>query len=164
MHAQISRLSRLRVPNWTLGVLHYGCISLGVYIFKMVMKVPALPYGASLVAQLVKNPPAMQETWVWSLGWEDSLEKEKDTQSGILAWRIPWTTAHGVTKSQTGLSDFHFHHLLLRLFGGSNKTMFSIEKFSQTYKLCCIKESKDLKSSEIAISKRFPDHLSGNIL
>ena len=46
---------------------------------------------ASLVAQLIKNPPAMQETWVRSLGWEDPLEKGKATQSGILAWRIPWT-------------------------------------------------------------------------
>ena len=40
---------------------------------------------ASLVAQLVKNPPAMQETWVWSLGWEDPLEKGKATHSSILA-------------------------------------------------------------------------------
>ena len=48
-------------------------------------------YGASLVAQLVKNPPAMRETWVCSLGWEDPLEKEKATHSSILAWRIPWT-------------------------------------------------------------------------
>ena len=46
---------------------------------------------ASLVAQLVKNPPAMQETWVRSLGWEDLLEKGEATQSSILAWRIPWT-------------------------------------------------------------------------
>ena len=46
---------------------------------------------ASLVAHLVKNPPAMQETWVWSLGWEDPLEKGKATHSSILAWRIPWT-------------------------------------------------------------------------
>ena len=46
---------------------------------------------ASLVAQLVKNLPAMQETWVRSLGWEDPLEKGKATHSGILAWRIPWT-------------------------------------------------------------------------
>ena len=46
---------------------------------------------ASLVAQLVKNPLAMQETWVQSLGWEDPLEKEKVTHSSILAWRIPWT-------------------------------------------------------------------------
>ena len=46
---------------------------------------------ASLVAQLVKNPPTIQETWVWSLGWEDPLENGKATQSSILAWRIPWT-------------------------------------------------------------------------
>ena len=45
----------------------------------------------SLVAQLVKNPPAMQETWVSSLGWEDPLEKGMATHSSILAWRIPWT-------------------------------------------------------------------------
>ena len=46
---------------------------------------------ASLVAQLVKNPLAMQETWVRSLGWEDPLEKGKATHSSILAWRIPGT-------------------------------------------------------------------------
>ena len=46
---------------------------------------------ASLVALLVKNPPAMQETWVQSLGWEDPLEKGIVTHSSILAWRIPWT-------------------------------------------------------------------------
>ena len=46
----------------------------------------------SLVAQLVKNPPAMQETWVRSLGWEDPLEKGMSTHSIILAWRIPWIT------------------------------------------------------------------------
>ena len=45
-----------------------------------------LNYWFSLVAQLVKNPPAMQETWVRSLGWEDPLQKEKATH-----WRIPWT-------------------------------------------------------------------------
>ena len=64
---------------------------------------------ASLVAQLVKNPPAMRETWVWSLGWEDPLEKGKTTHSSILAWRIPWTMqSMGITKSQAGLDDFHF--------------------------------------------------------
>ena len=46
---------------------------------------------ASLVAQLVKNPPAMWETWVRPLGWEDPLEKGKATPSSILAWRIPRT-------------------------------------------------------------------------
>ena len=44
---------------------------------------------ASFVAQLVKNPPAMQETWVRSLGWEDPLEKGKATNSSIQAWRTP---------------------------------------------------------------------------
>ena len=44
---------------------------------------------ASLVAQLIKNLPAMRETWVWSLGWEDSLEEGMATHSSILAWRIP---------------------------------------------------------------------------
>ena len=46
---------------------------------------------ASLVDQLVKNPPPMWETWVQSLGWEDPLEKGKATHASILAWRIPWT-------------------------------------------------------------------------
>ena len=46
---------------------------------------------ASLVAQLVKTPPAMQETWFRSLGWEDPLETGKAAHSSILAWRIPWT-------------------------------------------------------------------------
>ena len=46
---------------------------------------------SSLVAQLVKNPPAMWKTWVRSLGWEDPLEKETATHASILAWRIPLT-------------------------------------------------------------------------
>ena len=54
---------------------------------------------ASLIAQLVKNPPAMPETPVWSLGWEDPLEKGKATHSSILAGEV-----HGVAKSQTWLS------------------------------------------------------------
>ena len=63
----------------------------------------------SLVAQLVKNLPVMQETWVQSLGWEDPLEKGKATHSRILAWRIPWTIVNGVSKSQTWLSNCHIH-------------------------------------------------------
>ena len=53
---------------------------------------------AFLVAQLVKNPPAMQETWVRSLDWEDPLEKGKATHSSILGWQFTWTV-HGVAKS-----------------------------------------------------------------
>ena len=52
---------------------------------------PLLYSWASLVAQLVKNPSAMWETWDQSLGWEDPLEKGMTTHSSILAWRIPWT-------------------------------------------------------------------------
>ena len=59
-----------------------------------------------LLAQMVKNLPAMQETWVRSLGWEDPLAEDMATYSSILAWRIPldrgiwWATVHEVAKSQ----------------------------------------------------------------
>ena len=61
------------------------------------------------LAQTVKSLPAMQETWVWSLGWEDPLEEGMETSSSILAWRIPmdggawWDKIHKVTKSWTQL-------------------------------------------------------------
>ena len=54
---------------------------------------------ASLVVQMVKNLPAIQETRIRSLGQEDPLEKEKATQSSILAWRIPWTEEPGRLQS-----------------------------------------------------------------
>ena len=66
---------------------------------------------AFLVVQTVKNLPAMWETWVQSLGWEDPLEEGMTTHSSILAWRIPidrgaWrVTVHGVAESWTRLSD-----------------------------------------------------------
>ena len=66
---------------------------------------------AFLVAQTVKKLPAVQEAWVQSLGWEDPLEEGMATYSSILAWRIPrdrgawWAAVHGVSKSQTQLSD-----------------------------------------------------------
>ena len=52
-----------------------------------------------MVAQMVKNPPAMQETWVQSLDWEDFLEKRMSIHSSILAWRIPWTEEPGGLQS-----------------------------------------------------------------
>ena len=52
---------------------------------------PLQYFGGSLVAQLVKNLPAMQETWVPSLGWEDPLEERREWLPTLLAWRIPWT-------------------------------------------------------------------------
>ena len=60
------------------------------------------------MAQLVKNPPAMWETRVPSLGWEDPLEKEMATHSSVLAWRIPDCIVHEVAKSRTRLNDFPF--------------------------------------------------------
>ena len=74
-----------------LGIISYSC--------------------AFLVAQMVMNPPAMQETWVQYLGWQDPLEEGMATHSRILSWKIPmdrstWrATVHGVTKSQTQLSN-----------------------------------------------------------
>ena len=56
-------------------------------------------YSPSLLAQKVKNLPAVQETHVQSLGWKDSLEKEMATHSSILAWRIPWTKESGELQS-----------------------------------------------------------------
>ena len=61
-----------------------------VVVYRLLIVVASLVSGSSLVAQLVKNPLAMGETWVQSLGWEDPLEKGMATHSSILAWRIPW--------------------------------------------------------------------------
>ena len=63
-------------------------------------------FRASPLAQLVKNPPAMQEAPVRFLGWEDSLEKGEAPHPSILAWRPPWTTVHGITESWTGWVTF----------------------------------------------------------
>ena len=65
---------------------------------------------SSLVAQMLNNPPAMQETWGQSLGWEDPLEEVLATHSSILAWRIPmnrgaWWATVSRSQSQTQLSD-----------------------------------------------------------
>ena len=91
---------------------------------------------ASFVTQLVKNPPAMQLTWVRSLGWEDPLENGKVTHSSILAWRILAMdyTVHGVLKNRTQLNDFHFLSFMEHLqcardceYGGEQDGLFSVE-------------------------------------
>ena len=80
---------------------------------------------ASLVAQTVKNPPAVQETWVRSLDCEDPLEEGLATHSSILAWRFPmdrgaWRAiVHGVAKSRTQLST-HTKHTHIMIINGSN--------------------------------------------
>ena len=74
----------------------------------------------SLVVQSVENPPAVRETQVWSLGWEDPLEKEMATHSSILAWRIPWTEEPGGGLQSTGSFLFKWASAtLLRQMGGS---------------------------------------------
>ena len=78
VHSLVTWFPRLsNFMHYCYGVFYQGIIHLN---------------GASLIAQLVKNPPAMWEIWVRSLGWEDPLEKGKATHLSILAWRIPWTT------------------------------------------------------------------------
>ena len=64
-------------------------------------------WPVSLMAQMVKNLPAVWETWVWSLGWEDPLGKGVTTHSSILAWRIPWTEETGGLQSMVSQKVTH---------------------------------------------------------
>ena len=90
---------------------------------------------ASLVAQMVKNPPAMQETWVQSLGQDDLLEKGMSTHSSILAWRIPWTEEPGwlqfmgsqSVRHNWATNTFHFHLTILL----SNSTPWYLPEWNQ---------------------------------
>ena len=119
-----------------------------------------LPWRFSLVAQMVKRPPAMWENWARSLGWEDPLEKEMVTQSSILAWRIPGREdpdrLHGVAKSQTRLSDFTFtfmhswsfflvSFLPKHLFLHENMLSFSLSVFPTP--ICKLHDVKDFSVS-----------------
>ena len=87
--------------HYTIPIRFHGkcvpwtCAPLSSCLYKLLISF----CQASLVAQMVKNPPAMQETWVQSLGWEDPLEKGTATHSSILAWRIPWTEEPGRLQS-----------------------------------------------------------------
>ena len=90
---------------------------------------------SSLVAQMVKNRPAMQETWVQPLGWEDPLEKGMETHSSILAWRIPmdraWrATVQEVAKSHTRLKWLNRHMLF---FPGPHCPKWPSGRFSMLY-------------------------------
>ena len=78
-----------------LGIINQG----GVYYMFGISFTITLIYLASLVAQMIKHLPAMWETWVRSLGWEDPVEKEMATHSSTLAWRIPWTEKSGRLQS-----------------------------------------------------------------
>ena len=97
----VSKLSCLRV-HYLQSLRLKLCLSVHYYIFKYntLSKIEyTIIFKASLVAQMVKSLPAMQETQVQSLGLEDPLEKEMATHSSTLAWRIPWTEQPGKTQS-----------------------------------------------------------------
>ena len=106
---------------------------------------------ASLVAQRVKRLPVMWETWVWSPGWEDPLEKEMATHSSALAWKFHGqmslvTTVHGMAKSHTWLSNFTSHVYYSALIGNEvqmhattwiNLENIMISERSQSQKTTC---------------------------
>ena len=74
-----------------------------------------LPDKPSLVTQQLKNPPAVQETWVGSLGWEDLLEKGKGAHFSILAWRIPWTV-QSMGLQRVGYDSATFTSIEIRFY------------------------------------------------
>ena len=93
---------------WAHSIMLFTSVTM-LYIRSYAYKQKFLPVRDSLVAQMVKNLPAIQEMWVWSLDREDALEKEMATHSSTVAWRIPWMEelVLGVAKSRTRLSDLH---------------------------------------------------------
>ena len=97
-------LQQLIITESSLQARHCAKHIIWIVSFGWMDYLTLILYGASLVAQTVKNPPAMRETWVQSLGWEDSLEEGMATHSSVLAWRISmdrgaWQArVHGVTK------------------------------------------------------------------
>ena len=104
-----TQFSHLSSITWRIEVPNARAAVLWTWFFLMDLLTPRQPHWVSLVAQTGKNLPAIQETWVRSLGQEDPLEKGMATHSRIVAWWIPWTeelwtTVHGVTKSGTWLS------------------------------------------------------------
>ena len=87
----------------SLCIISYNCMCIYSYLkIQFNVKIYIESYEvdwATLGAQMVKNPPAMQETWVRSLGQEDPLKREMTTHSSILAWEIPWTEELGRLQS-----------------------------------------------------------------
>ena len=95
--------------------------------------------GASLVAQMVKNPPAMQKTWVQSLSWEDPLEEDMTTHSSILAWRIPWT--EGLGRLQSMGSQRVEHDWKNGTFLLGRKVMANLDSILKSRDLICQQKS-----------------------
>ena len=113
------------------------------------------------MAQLVKNPPAMQENFYPWVG-KDPLEKGKATTSSILAWRIPWIV-HGVATSQTRLSDFHFWRMSSLACLECLVGIRQVEKMGVREREW-IQISKKNTSSEKKWMRNFPGGYSGSLL
>ena len=97
---------------------------------------------ATLVAQTVKRLPAMQETGVWSLGWEEPLEKEMAAHSSTLAWKIPWTEEHGRLQSMGSQRVGHdwatsLHFItLVKNFSADPPGLFHTSLWTKFHKKC----------------------------
>ena len=91
-------------PAMSLEYLPWVCSGSSISIDTFIIYGQVWCTGASLVAQVVVNPPAVWGIWVWSLGWEDPLEKRMATHSSILAWGIPWTVYRLYIRSLLFLS------------------------------------------------------------
>ena len=119
--SRLSRSSALSSPCYTAPSHWLSIVHTVVYMCQCysLNSIPLSPW-ASLVAQTVKNLPAMQKLWFWSLGQEDPLEEEMATHSSILAWRIPWREEPGGLQSKGSQRVGHdwatntnsFHHCI----------------------------------------------------
>ena len=101
-------------------------------------KYPRKRFRASLVAQMVKHLPAMQETWVRFLGWEDPLEKEMAIHSSTLAWKIPWTEEPERTQSTDSQRVGHDWANLFKLKKKKRKEICLFKKFLFVELQCCV--------------------------
>ena len=116
--------SELDFPiDFIIKIILQNSFILYIYIHIILWISYPLQYSwASLVAQMVKNPPPMQETWVRCLGWKDTLEEGMAAHSSILTWRIPmdrgawWAIAQWVTSSQIWLTNWSYtaHMIILK--------------------------------------------------
>ena len=115
--------ARLLCPSLSPGVFSDSCpLSWWCHPTSSSSLTPFCPQSFLPGGQMVKNLPAMQETWVWSLGWEDPLEKGMATYSSILSWKIPQTEEPGRLQSIGMHRDAHaWSNLALRLWEASLK-------------------------------------------